>query len=365
MEKSFETTKDIHQAFETASILLSESALSRRLERWRGARLIFGTQKHPHGIRGSETHYAPGTAAKALKIAHLLADTRSLNRVGWELWWQGEEMDERHWRRRLRLVARFADRQSRKLKDLAAEHDQQNAHSTFVEVVGQKIAEGDELKRIQRRIGADDISRLVSVTLGSALGDFSSHLDADDEMAIIRGFGFAQAENDQIVGHQLKLFEGLLDFFGSISELSNALTFSEISELPKEALEIALSDVRNALEISKLLNAQLSPIFGSNAFGLRETFLAAREQSPNRRALLVLSFAALRKNSSFLYPTEVIAEMARTAKIGSENQAALARLRENPKFGELLSPKTLKRGLQTSDALSDLLRRIEAAKLSD
>ncbi len=199
MERGFETTEDIRQAFQDAGITLSGSVLARRLERWRDVRLISGTQEHPAGIRGSETRYVPGTAAKALKIAYCLADTRSLNRVGWELWWQGEEMDERHWRRRLRLVARFADRQSQKLIRLAAEHDQQNAHSTFVEVVGQKIAEGDELKRIQRRIGADDISRLISITLGSVLGDFNPHLDTGDETAIKRGFGFAQAEKDQIL----------------------------------------------------------------------------------------------------------------------------------------------------------------------
>jgi hypothetical protein len=124
----WETFDDIQRAFEAAGLPVLESNLVRKLERWREQGLLLPVdQAHPKGLRGSETHYPRGTAGQAVEIEKLLLrEKRNFKYVGWQMWWQGSQVDERHWLRRLRLIARVGDRQLRKIREEAAEREKRN-----------------------------------------------------------------------------------------------------------------------------------------------------------------------------------------------------------------------------------------------
>lgn len=96
MSESWETFADLQSAFAVASVQISKD----QLERWRGKGLLPKVQQVGRGraTGGSDVRYPIGTARQAMAIAHHLGEKRKLDRIGWELWIEGFQVDEAHWR---------------------------------------------------------------------------------------------------------------------------------------------------------------------------------------------------------------------------------------------------------------------------
>jgi hypothetical protein len=362
--QSWETWEDIRKAFEAAGLSTSESALARRLERRRDEGVLPRVDPvHLEGKRGSETHYPLGTAAQAVEIERLLQKKRKFSRVGWELWWNGWIVDDRHWRPRLEHVAKTGDRLLRFLRFFIRRDHPEGSDQTRIDRIAEKEPKQSILAKINRRVGFANLPAMWNILLPVATGEFNRNLDASDQQVLTKTFDFEQSGRDRILGKQLKLESALPDVLSELVDLAFEGSFLAAYKFPKNEIEAARNDVRNALSMIEDFYEATSWIYGVEAFGLRLAGWVARKSTPDMKSFYVLAFAARRRNSNSMYSSEKIAELARTARTAKENSAALRKLQRDPRFAKVLSRERLRRGLRTLDDQHDLLREIKAAKL--
>lgn len=75
-----------------------QSISRHQLERWRGLGLLPAVKQVGLGrAAGSEIHYPIGTSRQVAAIAELFKIKRKRGFVGWQLWLQGYDVDERYW----------------------------------------------------------------------------------------------------------------------------------------------------------------------------------------------------------------------------------------------------------------------------
>jgi hypothetical protein len=361
--ESWETQDDIRKTFEAAGFAISQSALARRLERRRDEGLLSVHWHHPKSVRGSETLYPPGTAAQAVEIERLLGKTRKFARVGWDLWWNDFTVDDLHWRPRLERVAKTGDRLLRFLSFFIQRNQPKGSDQTRIDRIAEKEPKQSILAKINRRVGFANLPTMWNILLPVATGEFNRNLDASDQQVLTRTFDFERSGHDRILGKQLKLNDALPDVLSELSDLAFEGSLLDACKFPKNEIEAARSDVRNALRMIEDFYEATSWIYGVEAFGLRLAGWVARKSTADMKALYVLVFAARRRNFNSMYSSEKIAELARTARTAKENSLALRQLQKNPRFAKVLSPERLRRGLKTIDDQWDLLKEIEAARL--
>jgi hypothetical protein len=356
-ERSWETQADVDAC-------LQETGVTRdQVNRWRQEGLLPPVEQMPQAYRGSAVLYPVGTCAQ-IRAAKKLFETKSrVDFVGWELWWRGLPVDECHWRPRLERVAETGDRLLRLLKRFMKRDEQEASDRTRVERIAEKQPKQSILAKINRRVGMANLPAMWSIVLPTAAGAFNSNLDPSDEKALTNAFDVSQSQRDRILGHQLRLESALPEILSELSNLSGRIALSEACKFPDSELRTARNDIRNTISIIDDFYEAASWVYGVEAFGLRLAAWVARKSTPDLKALCVLTFAARRREPNSMYSSEQISELARTAAQARENFAALRDLQRDPRFAKVLSPKRLRRGLQTVDEQWNLLKEIEAAKL--
>ncbi len=282
--------------------------------------------------------------------------------MGWRLWWQGGQVSDRHWLRRFRLIARFGDRVLRKLREEASQRERQNSPSTLLDELSDAILSDSRLTKVKKRVGPENLVPFLGIVLGSVMEGFNPNLDEEETQIIDAGFDVTQANADQVLGHRLMLSDALIDFFLTISSLTETRTLSEICNFSEDELKSARDDARSAINLAVNFYDAAAPIYGPKAFGLRQAALQARKSSPNTEALLVLVFAASRRYSNFLLDSETIADLGNKAAVFLKDSEKIQRLQQAPELQAALSARNLRRGLNSHDSLWDLLKEIEAAR---
>lgn len=81
-----------------------------QLARWRREGLLPRAKQVPVGYRGSIVLFPPDTCNQVVAIRALLGEKRKFEHVGWELWWQGYDVNETYWKPVLQQVATAGDR---------------------------------------------------------------------------------------------------------------------------------------------------------------------------------------------------------------------------------------------------------------
>jgi hypothetical protein len=293
----------------------------------------------------------------------LFREKNRVDFVGWELWWRGFSVDERHWRARVERVAKSGDILLSFLRRRIKQDEERDSANTWFERIAEKQPKQSVLAKINGRVGIANLPALWSIVLPTAAGAFPSNLESSDEKTVAEAFDFSQSQRDRILGRQLKLESALPEILSELSHLSGRIAFSEVCKFPESELKTARNDIRNAIGIIDDLYESTSWVYGVEAFGLRLAAWVARKSTPDMKALCVLAFAARRREPNSMYSSEKIAELARTARTAKENSAALRELQRDPRFAKVLSRERLRRGLRTLDDQHDLLKEIEAAKL--
>lgn len=367
MAQDWETTEDIQQMFEAAGLPITRSALERRLERRRREQLLpdnADPQSHRKGLRGSETRHPLGTAAQALEIERLLRTRkRRFKEVGWDLWWRGFQVGDRHGLRWLRVVARYGDRLLRNIRREADLHSQLESNSTIFDGIDDLGSNHTLANKLKRRIGSVHLSATLGVVVGSVLGDFDLNLDEQDQRNIEAAFDIAQAKTDQALGQKMNQAEVIPLLLSMLSQLAQGITLSEIAMYPKAELEQARDNVQQAMEIAKNMHAATTPIYGAAAFGLRQAAWISDNSSRTEKIVYVLAFAGLRRRTNFLSPQSKISDLHAASKVALAISKQLQEVRNRPEFVDVLSNKELKQGLRTKDANWQLSRKIEGARI--
>jgi hypothetical protein len=154
---AWETREDITAAVRAVGF---EEPSRFQLERWRNAHLLPPARQLPDAYRGSSVEYPPGTARQSVRLMELLLDTETFKYVGWELWWEGFEVGEEHWKPKLQDAATSGDQGITKLKPLLAlwrsgEGDQEE---TVFETLQRQIPASALAPQIARRLSAAEMA---------------------------------------------------------------------------------------------------------------------------------------------------------------------------------------------------------------
>ena len=104
--ETYETRSDLERIIVAAG---SPMPSEHQLERWRGEGLLPPVRQVPKPYDGSTVEFPVGTAKQITEIQRLLKIKSSFEFVGWELWWAGFPVDEKHWKPRLRTEAANVD----------------------------------------------------------------------------------------------------------------------------------------------------------------------------------------------------------------------------------------------------------------
>jgi hypothetical protein len=353
-------------------------------ERWRGEGILPAVWQDPLKYHGSEIYYPPGYCEQAIAVRDLLLEKRKFDYVGWELWWRGFPVDDRHWRPRLRSAAKILD-QGIKLLRLRIKSDEiSDSKQTIFDRAARIKKSNIALSRLRGRLQRKHLPMVFRVLLTIATGEFEGFEPVtktdmklynqfddeisprpDDENQTIKAFDFEQSEKDTILGQKLNLIGALGPTLRDISEAFRDQTLSEMLTASDAELFSARDDVRNAMRVGLELYDATWWIYGRKAFGLRFIAWIARKYDRVANATLIVGLIGLRKISSDLLPSSKIAELANQAEKQRDSSKKLEGLfLHDKRFSLVLSPKRLRRGFRDLISLRQLLREIEDARMN-
>ncbi len=377
MDQGWETKEEIRAAFEAKGLAFSE----RKLERWREERLLPDVDQLPLAYKGSEVRYPVGTAAQAIAVQELLTEKRKFDYVGWELWWRGFSIDERHWRPRLIQAARWGDKALRIFKLLSRRDDERDSADTIADRTVQAGSSNSFYLKIKRRVSQQDLPALLGMLLDVAAGDFEGAIPEVLELPLKRAFDMEDFRElsdakkpppdlierefppDLIQRWGARLTDELPSVLRDIARVSRRYSLAEVTDFPQVELEAARDDVRRTLQMTCDSYDAISWLYGRKSFGLRLAAWVAQTSPPSAKAFFTLVFAARRRDGHPVLSSEDICRLANDASLLRERSIKLRELQNDPRFSEVLSPKRLRHGLQGQDEQWTLLKEIEAARI--
>ena len=359
MDQGWETKEEIRAAFEAKGLTFFE----RKLERWREERLLPPVDQIPLAYRGSEVRYPVGTAKQAIAIQELLDEKRKFDHVGWELWWRGGFVDERHWRPQFIEAARFGDRALAFLRKLYRRDETLNSPTAVSDRIVHTVSSDSLYLKIKRRIAKDEFPSLVGAMLDIATGDFNGAISEELEPTLVRAFDIKQSKSDQILGKRLRLMSALPEVLRDIARVSEVYSLGDVALSSRVELEAARDDVRGVIHMISDFYEATGWVYGPKSFGLRLAAWVARNSSPIYRAVFAMVFSIRRRAGHSFLSSDEIKRLADDAAIVRTQSARLRALQNDPRFSVVLSAKRLRRGLRTPDEHWNHLKEIEAARI--
>jgi hypothetical protein len=133
-----------------------------QLKLWRGEGLLPRVLQCQIGSDGSIVFYPAVTCDQIAAIQRLLAQKQKFEYVGWELWWQGFDVAEKHWKPLLQTVARTGDRLLRIIRLRTRMDDKLDAKDTLADRVTNSRTSNILFSRV--------VGRLTDEELASVLG---------------------------------------------------------------------------------------------------------------------------------------------------------------------------------------------------
>jgi hypothetical protein len=340
--------------------------------RWRGEGLLPNVkQDHPRPFHGSAVLYPPRTCAQIAAAARLFKEKYRVDYVGRMLWWEGYEVDERHWRPDLIRLARWIDRVLAIMRWLARR--EADGSKTVPERMAQASVSNLVLSRVRRRLDMMELSDLFGSLCDVAIGQFEgfSTYETDDdgrdvvidEAAAVKAFDLGASQIHQTTDQKFGFVKALPGTLRDISHAIAGSSFVEIAQTSGRELLDARDDARNAFRIARAMYEATEWIYGQQAFGLRLMAWIAKKAEPKFVGMHILVWVAIRRTSDGYLLSPEIAALADQAEDIQRKSQQIKRLgTDDPRFTKVLVPKRLRQGLTDRASMSLLLREIAAAR---
>ncbi len=354
-----------------------------QLERWRGEGLLAPVRQVQIPYHGSRVEFPIGTAKQIIEIQRLLNIRKSLDFVGWELWWSGYPVDEKWWKPKLADAAKTIDKLSKRLKTLVRYEDikSENINGNSPSIFDGKInlsTSGNIFSRILRRVNENEIGQLLNIFTQIGSGRFENFYNPNDdtihsdEALLTRALDLnvsllkhnnvdAYAGKHIIVGESLSLSESMPLTFRAMSRVFNSNRFTNALSFPQGEIETARNDYRNSLIIASNLYESTQWIFRERALGLRLLAWVASHSSVQTKVIGILIFIFLRRSGSYLMPSSVISATAESSiKMHSDAMEFRDILNANPALKKLSTPKVLRWALSSNSNLAEFETKLNA-----
>jgi hypothetical protein len=382
VEMGWEAREDINAAARGKGL---KPPSDHQLERWRGARLLPPVRQDPNAYRGSTVEHPPGTAKQVVRLMELLAVKEKFDYVGWQLWWEGFDVGEEHWRPKLKAAAKSGDKALRGLRGILTRwrNDESDSRETEFDKLQHQIPTASLAPQIARRLSAPEIAALLRVLTHVGAGEFFDFDDVPnpDELSeheiVVSGLNMEKSGSyaggtpresipkpDQIFGQSMNFIQVLPIIFRDMAKALRKHSLADAFNFPLDELLAARDDVRGALRIGEDLYEGTKWIYGNRAFGLRLAAWLSRAMAP-QRALLVLGFALLKRTDHPFWGSDQIAELVLQAEIAKRNSLRLKEIAESdPRFSDVLNPKRIKSAFADEIALKRWQRELNAITVS-
>lgn len=300
---------DDPEALEPAEVVLHRAreagftVSAAELARWHRAGLVPLPHQQSLGKgKGTRSLYPAGTACQVIALCQIHTTLRSLNDVGWFLWWHGFAVAERFWRERLSSEAIKWDRAIEQMKKYSKRLDSEDdevADQADRELIRARDARTNLklVRRIRKRVGKEEFPSVLRLIIGLAAGDFENGpAMAVEDHVIDKTLGLDAARQHHLPGMAPWLEGSVRPELGELSELlaSNRATviFGRMSD---NELNQAREEVRDLLRGLEIFSRGMRQTLGKNPFGfgiIREISEAAR---PIDLAQLVLGWGLLKR----------------------------------------------------------------------
>jgi hypothetical protein len=269
-----------------------------QLERWRGEELLPPVQQvHVRGRRGSQTLYPSATVGQAITIARLLSTRRSLETVGWWLWFEGYEVGERHWKPRLHRMATWLESVLNQLFRLM----ERDGGATAAERYGRRIVSKLPVAGSARRMKDRDVFEALDTLMMMICGEFAPYnadtIDGNKNErfdALRKLLGFKRGEDHAVDGNKLNYEAAIENAFQAIAE--SKLYAAGFADCGDDELIASRDMTRDALRVASHLYNTSKSRLGSGAFGLRIAQWFVNRAPPDVQAAIILFWACVTKD---------------------------------------------------------------------
>lgn len=336
----------------------------RLIRGWREAGLLPRVDQISKGRAGSITLYPAITVRQIAAIVALKRHHRNSAALGWELWWQGYEVDEKYWLPELETLARVADRVRRIIPRFALHY---RTGLTFSERV--KLDRKNPVtSRLPRRMSDGDEAAFIATSMEVTSGEFDFFRDIPGdketqtpEMIMLRVHDLVSKV--EVNGRRLN---HVAEFPRTLAALSSALSNDALTDVAKggaTAIQSARDDVRLSLEAAADAHAAFAWIFGPRNTGLRHVAWLARKGPRQFKLLAILGFAALRKSSYEQLESREIEAMAADATRLRLLSNELRRLGQTHPSRALMTPKAIRAALADHASINAWCGRLKTDRI--
>lgn len=331
----------------------------RRIRGWREAGLLPGVDQVSKGRAGSDTLYPIITVRQIAAIVALKRHHRNSAALGWELWWQGYEVDEKYWRPELETVARTVDHVRRIIPRFALRY---RTGPTLSERV--KLDRRNPVtSRLPRRMSEGDEAAFIATSMEVASGEFDffpdipgDREDHSPETIMIRVHDLSS----KIMVNDRRLNQ-VAEFPRMLAALSSALSDDALTDAATGgvvSIQSARDDVRNSFQTVVDSQEALTWVFGAGNTGLRHAAWLARKAPRRFKLLAILGFIVLRRTGYDLLESHEIEAMAKDAARLRSLSDELRRLSQTHPSRALLTPKAARAAIADQGSTYVWCRRL-------
>ncbi len=273
-----------------------------QLARWHRSGLVPSPRQHSLGRgKGTQSLYPAGTASQVVALCQMHRTTRSLNDVGWFLWWYGFSVAERYWHERLSEAAAKWDgaigRMKRHARRLDSEDDEvaDQADRDLMRARDARI-NLKLLRRIRKRVGKDEFPSVLRLVIGLAVGQFKDGpAMATEDRVIDKTLGLDTAREHSLPGTSPWLDGSVRPVLAQLSELLATNRFAAVlKRTPARELHQARDEIRDILLGLRAFARGLQKSFGKNPFGLGVLADISEQAKPTDLAQLTLGWCLLK-----------------------------------------------------------------------
>lgn len=324
-----------------------------QLARWHRAGLLPRPRQRSKGRgNGTESLYPAGTGRQLLTLCRARQQVRSIDDLGWALWWEGYEVD-------LALVhTALKGALDHHTKAITFMRKAKN-HNKLVDQAADLRLRTKFERQLRKRVGKDRFPSFMRVVSEVAAGRFKGFAEdvvtgstAEEVEIIDRGLYLDRARKDQIrdagpifSGDTEQLLREIQPFFDP-ETLRAAYDAASVEELTQ-----AREDVRMFLALVATFGTVAVAVFGRGAFGIGGLLRWQEAMGTREQATTLLFWLGLRQLPTFQQGAAAVFPAIKQwlAEGWPAFQEVEVLRNEVPAFREILSPGAIRSALGTRE----------------
>lgn len=347
-----------------------------QLGRWRDADLVPVARAWLKAGHGSESSYPAISVEMVIAIERMLLRWRSLDRVGWELWWHGFPVPERYWLPELERATRLIRRISEFARRILMRRDRDDTFSDRILRAPQSTHFLPKpLRRpAQNLINNGEAELLITsewLLAESFVGQFDGFGWDDAERGeakenargVATLLGLARAQTDQVLGVRLNVEDGLPTAMQALARthlIPDGGASGSRSDVAN--LILARNDIRNTKEMARDLHEACAWVWGRGAFGLGVMSWLAENAGPTLRATMIVGWNRIRSSGNFLSSEEIARLREEACNTLQASKALKAVADSRPELASVLTPRRLRRAMSDEHGIKKLSNEIEQVR---